>query len=170
MDVSAENHAAIGKHSIRLGGNPGTAGDLASEESQFKAMPCRASAASRSALQAAFAHPQSVVNWNHDGGSSSVGRASDCGSECRGFKSRLPPQLRASKMAMPPCENCGKRSIRMRHRVFLTDTKKPVYYCWSCSAKSLEDGSAYTQHIVSAKRLGLTGDEAKAPVIRKVKP
>src|SRR5215470_14361552 len=26
------------------------------------------------------------------GGSSSAGRASDCGSECRGFKSRLPPQ------------------------------------------------------------------------------
>src|SRR5215472_15638641 len=29
----------------------------------------------------------------HSGGSSSAGRASDCGSECRGFKSHLPPQF-----------------------------------------------------------------------------
>src|SRR5215469_13442449 len=28
-----------------------------------------------------------------NGGSSSAGRASDCGSECRGFKSHLPPQV-----------------------------------------------------------------------------
>ena len=36
----------------------------------------------------------------------------------------------------------------------LKKTEKPVYYCWLCAGKALEDGTAYTKHIVQAKRLG----------------
>src|SRR5712672_2098781 len=45
---------------------------------------------------AAFPPAQTSVNLFLCGGSSSAGRASDCGSESRGFKSRLPPQLPCS--------------------------------------------------------------------------
>src|SRR6266568_4732430 len=53
-----------------------------------------------------------------DGGSSSAGRASDCGSECRGFKSHLPPQF-----SFPAEEQLHlvrpKRSIRRHQSHFL---------------------------------------------------
>jgi hypothetical protein len=70
-------------------------------------------------------------------------------------------------MAMPACENCGKRSIRRRHRVFLKDTKRTLYYCVACTAKALENDTIYTRHVVSAKRLGLTEEEARASIAKK---
>jgi hypothetical protein len=38
------------------------------------------------------------VKLDTSGGSSSAGRASVCGTECRGFKSRLPPQLLPNRL------------------------------------------------------------------------
>jgi hypothetical protein len=70
-------------------------------------------------------------------------------------------------MAMPACEKCGKRSIRRRQRVFLKGTKKPLYYCVACTAKGLENDAIFTRHIVSAKRLGLTEEEARSSVTVK---
>ncbi len=50
------------------------------------------------------AFPQSKTSVNFylsiAGGSSSAGRASDCGSESRGFKSRLPPQPPSLRSAL----------------------------------------------------------------------
>lgn len=68
---------------------------------------------------------------------------------CRGF------------MPLPPCQKCGKRSLQRRHRIYLTETGKGAYYCWLCAAKAIQDGSAYTKHVVAVKRLGITEEEAR---------
>ena len=64
-------------------------------------------------------------------------------------------------MPLPPCQKCGKRSLQRRHRIYLTETGKGAYYCWLCAAKAIQDGSAYTKHVVAVKRLGITEEEAR---------
>ena len=54
---------------------------------------------------------------------------------------------------MRSCEKCGKASLRVRHKVFLKGTDRPVYYCWSCASKAIEEGLVYTKHIVQENRL-----------------
>ena len=52
----------------------------------------------------------------------------------------------------PPCDKCGARSARRRLRVYFKATGKPAYYCWSCAAQAIEDGSCFTKHIVTLDR------------------
>jgi hypothetical protein len=57
------------------------------------------------------------------GGSSSAGRASVCGTECRGFKSRLPPQISTVfsgnfTTSRDPAKNCRLRNRRVRSELF----------------------------------------------------
>jgi hypothetical protein len=66
---------------------------------------------------------------------------------------------------MPICQKCAKYSIRRRIRIFLNGTKKPLYYCISCTDKALKDGTVYTRHVLSAKSLGMTEQQARSSVL-----
>ena len=79
----------------------------------------------------AFPPTQTSVNLFLCGGSSSVGRASDCGSECRGFESRLPPQshfepmVHLKRVTITPTplryvHSTNRISFRVRGQVWLT--------------------------------------------------
>lgn len=58
-----------------------------------------------------------------------------------------------SSLLGPPCEKCGKRSVRKRHRVYLKKEKgKPAYYCWACAGIAVGDGTAFTKHIVTLEK------------------
>ena len=84
-----------------------------------------------------------------DGGSSSAGRASDCGSECRGFKSHLPPQIHEdpartnglhSWAARDIPQTMNSNSIRCRGVLFdldgvLVDSTPAVARVWAWWAR-----------------------------------
>src|SRR6516225_3724787 len=62
------------------------------------------------------------------GGSSSAGRASDCGSECRGFKSHLPPQssrLKIGALVLFKGNAVGLCFAQSLHTRLVSPTKAP---------------------------------------------
>ncbi len=90
--------------------NPGEYRSL-SVPSLDGAVPPFASYESRTSLRPAFsrAFPSSKSSVNYvqsiGGGSSSAGRASVCGTECRGFEPRLPPQATWQVALLLPAEH-----------------------------------------------------------------
>ena len=68
---------------------------------------------SKSGLEPDFIPPHDRAKLGPCGGSSSAGRASVCGTECRGFKSRLPPQLPATQVSRG-----SHPSLAMRRALF----------------------------------------------------
>src|SRR5947209_10598264 len=96
----------------------------------------------------------------HNGGSSSAGRASDCGSECRGFKSHLPPHTAKTPIKthyLTPCHRSdtalGNEGLyppkRSRKRVALS----------RCSEdRSQADGALHMEKEISSLELGKKAD------------
>jgi hypothetical protein len=101
MEKERRNYKTAGT-AFQIGSVPhGSAKVRADPEFLFGAAAARIVGAGQTSPSAA---PPRHGKLDFSGGSSSVGRASVCGTECRGFKPRLPPQLLTSRRKSdPPC-------------------------------------------------------------------
>jgi hypothetical protein len=80
------------------------------------------------------------VKTSRFGGRSSAGRASDCGSECRGFKSHRPPQNSLNFWTCPQFPHGSCYDIRVRQEIrYGTGSSK---FACKCAVSAAVLGSA----------------------------
>src|ERR1700746_2612157 len=96
----------------------------------------------------------------HNGGSSSAGRASDCGSECRGFKSHLPPHSAKTPIKTHYLTPCDRRDTALGNEGLYPPkrSRKRVALSRCSEDRSQADGALHMEKETGSLELGKKAD------------